>query len=94
MKSGKGFDHPEETFVFSPKGAWAATLTGAGFSPAELKAARDRALAADDPSPFATVTAWIIRPQAWILLACAGLAASLMVIVLARRTAAKSSTPE
>ena len=28
MNSGDAFNHPDETFVFSPKGLWAATLSG------------------------------------------------------------------
>lgn len=93
MKSSTGFDHPNETFVLSPKGAWAATLTGASFPPADLRVARERALAADDPSAFRRVASWLVRPQAWILLACAGLVLSFVVIALSRRShAAVAST--
>ncbi|MGZ6126234.1 MAG: SCO family protein [Myxococcales bacterium] len=95
MKSSGGFDHPNETFVFSPGGAWAATLAGASFPAADLRTARERALGADDPSAFRAAEAWLIRPEAWILLACAGLVLSLAAIVLARRTgAAAASTRE
>jgi hypothetical protein len=80
MKSGESFDHPDETFVFSPKGRWAATLTGAAFTSGELRTARERALAADHPS----LTAWLIRPESWIAIACSGFALAVAVL-LARR---------
>jgi cytochrome oxidase Cu insertion factor (SCO1/SenC/PrrC family) len=86
MKSSEGFDHPNQTFVFSPKGAWAATLAGAESSRKELEAAFGRALAADDPAVLPRLRAWLIRPEAWILLACAGVAISLAAIVLARKS--------
>ena len=85
MKTGTGFDHPNATFVFSPRGAWAASLTGATFAAADLTAAWGRALSADDPSPFRKVAVWLIRPAAWVLLACIGLTISIAAIVLARR---------
>lgn len=85
MKTSAGFDHPNRTFVFSPKGAWAATLLGSEFSPAELEAAFGRALAADDPAALPRLRAWLVRPTAWILVACAGLLLSLVAIVLARK---------
>jgi len=85
MKTSTGFDHPNATFVFSPRGAWAASLTGATFAAADLAAAWGRALSADDPSPFRKVAVWLIRPAAWVLLACIGLTISIAAIVLARR---------
>lgn len=85
MKAAGGFDHPNQTFVFSPGGGWAGTLTGAAFSPAELEVAWRRALGADDPALPRRLGAWLVRPEAWILLACAGLAFSLAAILLAQR---------
>ena len=85
MQADGAFDHPNETFVFSPRGAWAATFSGAAFPKEELEAAWRRALAADDPSAFRRFSAWLIRPEAWILLALAGGTASLATIVLVAR---------
>jgi cytochrome oxidase Cu insertion factor (SCO1/SenC/PrrC family) len=85
MRATGGFDHPNQTFVFSPRGAWAATLAGAAFSAGDLETAFRRALAADDPAVPGRVAAWLIRPEAWILLACAGLALSLAALLLAQR---------
>lgn len=85
MKAAGGFDHPNRTFVFSPGGAWAGTLAGAAFSGEELQDAFRRALGADDPALSRRLRAWLIRPEAWILLACAGLALSLAAILLAQR---------
>jgi hypothetical protein len=86
MKSGGGFDHPNLTFVFSPRGSWAGTLSGSTFSARELEAAFGRATAADDPAALDRLSAWLIRPATWILLACAGLLLSLLAILLARLT--------
>ena len=89
MKIEGGFEHPSATFVFSPRGAWAATLTGTTFSKGTLETGWRLALAADDPSALQRLRAWLIRPEAWILLACGGTALSLLVIlVLARRAQA------
>ena len=85
MKTSTGFDHPNATFVFSPLGAWAASLTGATFAAADLDAAWRRASSADDRSPFRRLAVWIIRPSAWVLLACIGVTISLAAIVLARK---------
>jgi cytochrome oxidase Cu insertion factor (SCO1/SenC/PrrC family) len=85
MRTSAGFEHPNATFVFSPRGAWAATLTGASLAAGDIEAAWRRASSADDPSAFQRVTAWLIRPTAWILLACVGVTASLAAIVLARK---------
>jgi len=84
MKTSGGFDHPNQTFVFSAKGEWAATLQGTDPSRSELETAFARALAAGDPAPLSRVRAWLIRPATWILCASAGLLASLVTIVLAR----------
>jgi cytochrome oxidase Cu insertion factor (SCO1/SenC/PrrC family) len=84
MTSGVGFDHPNETFVFSPGGRWAATLAGATFTVADLRTARGRALAADDPAPADRLGAWLILPEAWILLACAGLLLALIALAVGR----------
>ncbi len=89
MKSEAGFDHPNETFVFSPHGTWAATLTGAAFAPGELRAAQERALAADDPSAASRLAAWLHKPEAWIVLACVGILLALAAI-LARRSQRQS----
>ena len=87
MKSEGGFDHPNEAFVFSPRGSWAATFAGAAFSKGELEVAWRRAMAADDESAVQRLRAWLIRPEAWIALACAGLALSATAIVLLARKA-------
>jgi len=87
MKSSGGFDHPNETFVFSPGGAWAATLTGATFAKDSLEAAWQRALAADDRRPLQRLRAWLLRPEAWILIACAGLGAAVIAVLLLARKA-------
>jgi cytochrome oxidase Cu insertion factor (SCO1/SenC/PrrC family) len=85
MRAAGGFDHPNQTFVFSPRGAWAATLSGSAFSSQDMEAAFRRALAADDPAVSSRLAAWLIRPEAWILLAGAGLALSLAALLLAQR---------
>jgi cytochrome oxidase Cu insertion factor (SCO1/SenC/PrrC family) len=89
MKTSEGFDHPNETFVFSAKGFWAATLTGSAFPLPELDGAFRRAVLADDPTALQRLRAWLVRPEAWILLACAGVAMALLAILfLARRSIA------
>ena len=89
MKSGSGFDHPNRTFVLSPAGAWAATLAGMQFQEMELDAAWWRALSADDATAFRRLGGWLIRPEAWIALACVGLAMALAATaVLARKARA------
>ena len=86
MKAGFGFDHPNQTFVLSPRSAWAATFAGTAFPEAELETAWRRALTADDPTALRKLGRWLIRPEAWIVLACAGLAMSVVAtLVLARR---------
>jgi cytochrome oxidase Cu insertion factor (SCO1/SenC/PrrC family) len=85
MKAGGGFDHPNQTFVFSPGGAWAATIAGTAFTTEELEAGYRSALAADDPTVFGRLGRWLARPEAWIVLACAGMAVSLVPIVLLAR---------
>ena len=92
MKSEAGFDHPDVTFVFSASGRWTATLTGSAFATPDLGTAFERAIAADRPSAVGAIAAWLIRPQAWIVLACAGLVACWIAIVLARRKHARRET--
>ena len=82
MRSGAGFDHPNWTFVFSPGAAWVGTLAGAAFSGEELETAWARALAFDHPTALQRLSGWLIRPATWILLAAAGLIASLSAIFL------------
>ena len=90
MKSGGGFDHPNLTFVLSPKGARAGAFSGTAFSRDELQTAWRRALRADDPGAFGRVRDWLIRPEAWILLASAGLTScAVAILVFARRTRAR-----
>jgi len=84
MRSGAGFDHPNRTFVFSPRGLWAATLAGSPFPASDLEAAYARALKADDPTPLHRLEAWLLRPAAWIALACAGFLLSLLALLLSR----------
>jgi cytochrome oxidase Cu insertion factor (SCO1/SenC/PrrC family) len=94
MKSGGGFNHADQTFVLSPKGLWAATLSGPP-SKEELRSAHRRALAADDRTASRRLGAWLIRPEAWIVLACAGFGFSLAaVLLLARRAKAGSTSPQ
>jgi cytochrome oxidase Cu insertion factor (SCO1/SenC/PrrC family) len=94
MSSGEGFNHPDQTFVFSPKGLWAATVSGRP-SKEELSSARRRALAADDRTASRRLGAWLVRPEAWIVLACAGFGFSLAaVLLLARREKAGSTLPQ
>jgi cytochrome oxidase Cu insertion factor (SCO1/SenC/PrrC family) len=87
MKSERGFDHPNQTFVFSARGAWADTLNGSDYE--DLDAAWTRALRADDPSPAARLLQWLARPESWVVAAFAALMLSLAAVVfLARRAAA------
>jgi len=91
MRAGEGFDHPNETFVLSPAGSWTATLTGTSFDDKDLRAAWARAAAADQGRVLSSLLAWLVRPEAWILFACAGLSSSLMAIVIARKRMSRSS---
>src|SRR5262249_46144219 len=94
MNSGEGFNHADQTFVFSPGGLWAATLSGPP-SKEDLSSAHRRALAADDRTASRRLGAWLIRPEAWIVLACAGFGFSLAaVLLLARRAKAGSTAPQ
>jgi hypothetical protein len=94
MNSGSGFNHADQAFVLSPKGLWAATLSGPP-SKEELSSAHRRALAADDRMAPRRLGAWLIRPEAWIVLACAGFGVSLAaVLLLARRAKAGSTAPQ
>ena len=79
MRSAGGYNHPDETFVFSPAGAWTATFTGSAFSAGDLEAASSRRLRVS-----------LIRPEAWIAIACAGLAFSAAALVLVARRARTS----
>jgi cytochrome oxidase Cu insertion factor (SCO1/SenC/PrrC family) len=92
MNSEGTFNHPDEMFVFSPRGRWAGTLSGPP-SREQLRSAHRRALAADDETASQRVRAWLIRPEAWILVACAGFGAAFAcVLLLARRGKAHSTT--
>lgn len=94
MNTGSGFNHPDQTFVFSPKGRWAATVSGPP-SKDELRAAHRRAMAADDRTAPRRLRAWLIRPEAWIALACAGFGCSVAaVLLLARRAKPGSTSPQ
>jgi|GEM_PF-2192495 hypothetical protein len=94
MNSGGGFNHADQTFVFSPKGLWAATLSGPP-SEEELSSAHRRALAADDGTASQRLASWLIRPETWIVLACAGFGVSLAaVLLLARRAKGGSTAPQ
>ncbi|HUJ26790.1 MAG TPA: hypothetical protein VLW85_12275 [Myxococcales bacterium] len=81
MKSERGFDHPNQTFVFSPRGRWAGTLNGSDFD--GLDAAWNRALRADHP-----LLAWVDDPAALIAAAAAGLSISLAIVAVAVRKTA------
>jgi hypothetical protein len=87
MKTEGGFDHPNQSFVFSPKGVWAATFSGAPDSKQELQDAYGRAVSADDPASLQRLREWLLRPEALIVLACAGMAAALAGILLFGRKA-------
>ena len=94
MSTGGGFNHADQTFVFSPKGLWAATVSGPP-SKEELSSAHHRALAADDRTAWRRLGAWLSRPEAWIVLACVGFVFSLAaVLLLARRDRAGSTSPQ
>ncbi|HUM10560.1 MAG TPA: hypothetical protein VLT82_06380 [Myxococcaceae bacterium] len=94
MNGEGGFNHPDQTFVFSPNGRWAATLSGPP-SKEELSSAHGRALAADDGTPSRRLGAWLLRPEAWIVVACAGFGLSFAaVLLLARRTRAGSTSSQ
>ena len=81
MRSGGGYNHPDETFVFSPAGAWSATFTGSAFSTDDLEAAGRRGFL-------------LIRPEAWIALACVGLAISgIAIAIFARRARYSPASP-
>ena len=89
-----GVQSPDQTFVFSPNGLWAATLSGPP-SKEELSSAHGRALAADDGTPSRRLGAWLLRPEAWIVVACAGFGLSFAaVLLLARRTRAGSRSAQ
>jgi cytochrome oxidase Cu insertion factor (SCO1/SenC/PrrC family) len=91
MNTGSDFNHADQSFVFSPKGVWAATLSGPP-SKEELRVAHRRALAADVQTASRRLGGWLIRPEAWIVLACAGFGLSLTaVLLLARRSKAASA---
>lgn len=62
MTQPGGFDHPDETFVLSPKGVWAATFAGPAFAAGELDEARERAVSSDAPSGLDRAR----RPGFWI----------------------------
>jgi len=93
MKSGGGFEHPNEAFVFSPRGRWAATFAGTTFSKDRLESAWRRAWAVDAASPFQRLRWWLSRPEAWILVACGGLLLSFAAILLFARKARTAVSP-
>jgi cytochrome oxidase Cu insertion factor (SCO1/SenC/PrrC family) len=91
-KAEGGFDHPNQTFVFSAEGAWTGTFAGSAFRDDELRAAWRRALSSSHPTALGRLEAWVVRPEAWIAIACVGLALVLSAIALvARRTRATTS---
>jgi hypothetical protein len=93
MSAGPDFNHPDQTFVFSRGGLWAATLSGPP-SKEELSAAHRRALAADERTASRSLGAWLIRPEAWVALACAGFGLSFSAaLLLARRNKAGTAAP-
>jgi hypothetical protein len=94
MSTGSDFNHPDQTFVFSPKGLWAATLSGPP-SKEDLSAAHRRALTADEGTASRRLGSWLIRPEAWVVLACAGFGLSLAaVLLLVRRNRAGSTASQ
>ena len=92
MKIAAGFDHPNQTFVFSPSGIWAATLSGTPWSKQELDSARRRAVAADDATASHRLFDWLSRPESWIALAFTGFVLSFGGILLVTRSNKARST--
>src|SRR5579859_6899177 len=88
MKTDAGFAHPNQAFVLSPRGVWAATFEGAPASQRELRAALGRALDADAPGALRRLRQWLLRPEALIALSCLGLAAALAAALHLGRKAA------
>ncbi|MFI5349273.1 MAG: SCO family protein [Elusimicrobiota bacterium] len=86
MTAPGGFDHPNETFVLSPKGVWAGTFSGSSFSQDELERAGSWALAADSPD-FASR---LLRRGNWIMPAFAALVLCLAAVFV---LAGKASSP-
>ena len=85
-KAEGGFDHPNQTFVFSAEGVWTGTFAGSAFREDELRAAWRRALS---KSTSGRLAAWVVRPEAWIAIACAGLGLTAFAIgFVARRSRA------
>lgn len=82
MRAPGGFEHPDEVFVLSAKGVWAATLTAGRFPPEDLRAAYRLALAADDASLSGRLRSLAARPAAWLAAAAAGLALCLPLVFL------------
>jgi cytochrome oxidase Cu insertion factor (SCO1/SenC/PrrC family) len=80
-----GFDHPNQTFVFSPDGAWSGTFAGSAFPKDDLEAAWRRAATTDHPAPLQRFAAWLVRPEAWIAIASAGFATAGLAIASAAR---------
>jgi len=94
MKTATGFEHPNQTFVFSPKGVWAATFSGTPSSKGELESAHRWAVATDDLTASNRLLEWLSRPEAWIALAFAGFVVSLGAILLvARRQRGRFAAP-
>jgi hypothetical protein len=91
MKTEGGFDHPNQSFVFSPGGIWAGTFSGAPGSPTELRDAYQRSIDADDAGSLQSLRSWLLRPEALIVLACAGLAAAFAGILLFSRKATEKA---
>jgi len=91
-KAEGGFDHPNQTFVFSAEGVWTGTFAGSAFRDDELRAAWRRALSSSHPTALGRLAAWVVRPEAWIAIACVGLGMVLSAIgVVARRSRATTS---
>jgi cytochrome oxidase Cu insertion factor (SCO1/SenC/PrrC family) len=91
-KAEGGFDHPNQTFVFSAEGVWTGTFAGSAFTDDEIRAAWRWALSSSHPTVLGHLAAWIVRPEAWIAIACLGLGLTFGAIrFVARRTRATTS---
>ncbi|MFL5364907.1 MAG: SCO family protein [Myxococcales bacterium] len=93
-KAEGGFDHPNQTFVFSPEGVWTGTFAGSAFREDELRAAWRRAQSSSHPTALGRVEAWVVRPEAWIAIACAGLGLTLSGIGFAARRSRPATSPD
>ena len=82
MQAEGGFDHPNETFVFSAQRKWSGLFVGDQFSAPALEVAFQQALAADHPTFGTRLAAAVKQPGSWVLLGAAGFLLGLAVIAV------------